>query len=36
VLADYEDYVKMLPEASDAEEVKAAARTLRRMLALMN
>ncbi|MBZ5521119.1 MAG: transglutaminase-like domain-containing protein [Acidobacteriia bacterium] len=35
-LADFEDYVKMLPEASDAEEIRQAARALRRVLASMN
>lgn len=35
-LADFEDYVKMLPDASDAEEVRQAALALRRTLASMN
>ena len=35
-LADYEDYVKMLPEASDADEIRQVALSIRRMLALMN
>jgi regulator of sirC expression with transglutaminase-like and TPR domain len=35
-LADFEDYVNMLPDASDAEEIRQAARALRRTLASMN
>jgi regulator of sirC expression with transglutaminase-like and TPR domain len=35
-LADFEDYLKMAPEASDAEEVRQTALAIRRQLALMN
>ena len=33
---DLEDYLKMLPDASDADEVRSMALSLRRALALMN
>lgn len=35
-LADLEDYLKMLPEASDADEIRQTAASLRRMMATMN
>jgi regulator of sirC expression with transglutaminase-like and TPR domain len=35
-LADLEDYLKMLPEASDADEIRHTAASLRRMMATMN
>jgi regulator of sirC expression with transglutaminase-like and TPR domain len=35
-LADFEEYVRMLPDASDAEEIKQTALSLRRSMALMN
>ena len=35
-LADLEDYLKMLPEASDADEIRHTAAALRRMMATMN
>jgi len=35
-LADLEDYLKMSPEASDADEIRQTAASLRRMLATMN
>ena len=35
-LADFDDYVNMLPEASDVEEIRQAALALRRTLASMN
>jgi len=35
-LADLEDYLKMSPEASDADEVRQTAASLRRMMATMN
>ena len=35
-LADFDDYLKMAPEASDADEVRQTALALRRQLALMN
>src|SRR3954463_1940648 len=35
-LADFEDYLKMAPDASDADEVRQTALAIRRQLALMN
>jgi regulator of sirC expression with transglutaminase-like and TPR domain len=35
-LADLEDYLKMSPDASDADEIRQTAATLRRMMATMN
>jgi regulator of sirC expression with transglutaminase-like and TPR domain len=35
-LADLEDYLKMSPEASDADEIRQTAASLRRMMATMN
>jgi regulator of sirC expression with transglutaminase-like and TPR domain len=35
-VADFEDYVKMSPEASDAEEIKQTALSLRRQMARLN
>ena len=35
-LADLEDYLKMSPEASDADEIRQTANSLRRMMATMN
>jgi len=35
-LADFEEYVKMAPDASDAEEVRQTALALRRRIAMMN
>ena len=35
-LADFEEYVKMAPDASDAEEVRQSALALRRQIAMMN
>jgi regulator of sirC expression with transglutaminase-like and TPR domain len=35
-LADFEEYVKMAPEASDAEEIGQTALSLRRQMAMMN
>jgi regulator of sirC expression with transglutaminase-like and TPR domain len=35
-LADFEDYLKMAPEASDADEVRQTALAIRRQLALLN
>jgi regulator of sirC expression with transglutaminase-like and TPR domain len=35
-LADFEEYVRMLPDASDAEEIKQTALSLRRSMAMMN
>lgn len=35
-LTDFEEYVKMAPEASDAEEVRQTALALRRQMAMMN
>ena len=35
-LADLEDYLKMSPEASDADEIRQTATSMRRMLATMN
>jgi regulator of sirC expression with transglutaminase-like and TPR domain len=35
-VADFEEYVKMAPDASDAEEVRQTALALRRQIAMMN
>ncbi len=35
-LADFEEYIKMAPDASDAEEVRQTALALRRQIAIMN
>ena len=35
-LRDFEEYVKMSPDASDAEEIKQTALSLRRSMAMMN
>jgi regulator of sirC expression with transglutaminase-like and TPR domain len=35
-LADFDDYLKMAPEASDADEIRQTALAIRRQLALMN
>jgi regulator of sirC expression with transglutaminase-like and TPR domain len=35
-LADFEEYVRMLPDACDAEEIKQTALSLRRSMAMMN
>jgi regulator of sirC expression with transglutaminase-like and TPR domain len=35
-LADFDEYVKMSPEASDVEEIKQTALSLRRSMAMMN
>jgi regulator of sirC expression with transglutaminase-like and TPR domain len=35
-LADLEDYLKMSPDASDADEIRQTAASLRRMMATMN
>jgi regulator of sirC expression with transglutaminase-like and TPR domain len=35
-LTDFEEYVRMLPDASDAEEIKQTALSLRRSMAMMN
>jgi len=35
-LADLEDYLKMSPEASDADEIRQTAASIRRMMATMN
>jgi regulator of sirC expression with transglutaminase-like and TPR domain len=35
-LSDFEEYVKMSPDASDAEEIKQTALSLRRSMAMMN
>jgi regulator of sirC expression with transglutaminase-like and TPR domain len=35
-LADFEEYVRMLPDACDAEEIRQTALSLRRSMAMMN
>jgi hypothetical protein len=35
-VADFEEYVKMAPDASDADEIRQTALGLRRSMAMMN